>query len=94
MQPIHSFVTEVEQAIATHEATKRMAVLRQITSRYTVAGYQANHSVASFRANVTSNLSRPQHTDNTDLESDHEEGKKERKPQSPNTFPYQFDNVY
>lgn len=34
MQPIHSFVTEVEQAIATHEATKRMAVLRQITSLF------------------------------------------------------------
>lgn len=34
MQPIHSFVTEVEQAIATHESTKRMAVLRQITSLF------------------------------------------------------------
>ena len=34
MQPIHSLVTEVEQAIATHEAGKRMAVLRQITSLF------------------------------------------------------------
>lgn len=34
MQPIHSFVTEVEQAIATHESAKRMAVLRQITSLF------------------------------------------------------------
>ena len=34
MQPIHSFVSEVEQAIATHETTKRMAVLRQITSLF------------------------------------------------------------
>ncbi len=34
MQPIHSLVTEVEQAIATHEATKRMTVLRQITSLF------------------------------------------------------------
>ena len=34
MQPIHSLVSEVEQAIATHEAAKRMAVLRQITSLF------------------------------------------------------------
>lgn len=34
MQPIHSFVSEVENAIATHEATKRVAVLRQITSLF------------------------------------------------------------
>ena len=34
MQPIHSFVSEVEQAISAHETTKRMAVLRQITSLF------------------------------------------------------------
>lgn len=34
MQPIHSLVSEVEQAIATREAAKRMVALRQITSLF------------------------------------------------------------